>query len=127
METERKELEVDSKVIKEIKTKVEEIHKGNPNLKKIFPIYVEGDEYDGKPYYVGYFKQPGIVAFGKYIALAEKDGAGAMKELAKDCFVSGDEELIKDEGLFLFGLMPQMSNIIEVRKAKMINFSSLGK
>jgi len=50
-----------------------------------------------------------------------------MRELAKDCFVDGDKELIKDDSLFIYGLMPHLAQIIELRKGKLVNLSKAGK
>jgi hypothetical protein len=112
----------------EIEKKVADLRASDPKLKRVFPIAVEGDVDAGeKELYVAYFKQPTFAAFSKYLALSQKDQAGAMRELAKDCYVDGDKELIKDESLFIFGLMPHLSQIIEVRKGKMVNLSKAGK
>ena len=103
----------------EIEKKVKELKDSDPKLKRVFPIFVEGDEDEGeKPYYIGYFKQ---------LSLSQKDQAGAMRELAKDCFVDGDKELIKDDSLFIYGLMPHLAQIIELRKGKLVNLSKAGK
>ena len=84
-------------------------------------------ELKEKPYYIGYFKQPPFPTFSKYLSLSQKDQAGAMRELAKDCFVDGDKELIKDDSLFIYGLMPHLAQIIELRKGKLVNLSKAGK
>ena len=112
----------------EIEKKVKELKDSDPKLKRVFPIFVEGDEDEGeKPYYIGYFKQPPFPTFSKYLSLSQKDQAGAMRELAKDCFVDGDKELIKDDSLFIYGLMPHLAQIIELRKGKLVNLSKAGK
>ena len=68
----------------EIEKKVKELKDSDPKLKRVFPIFVEGDEDEGeKPYYIGYFKQPPFPTFSKYLSLSQKDQAGAMRELAK--------------------------------------------
>lgn len=128
METVKEDILTSEKIQTEVEKKVEELKAADTKLKRVFPILVEGDEEAGeKPYYVGYFKQPPFPAFSKYLALSQKDQAGAMRELAKDCFVDGDKELIKDDSLFIYGLMPHLGQIIELRKGKMVNLSKAGK
>lgn len=119
--------ELTEKQLKEIKAKVEELKASDAKLKIVFPIVVEGNEYDSKEMYIGYFRQPTFVIFSKYISLSQKDNAVAMKTLANDCFLDGDKELITDDSLFLFGLMPQLSQIIEIRNGKLVNLSKAGK
>jgi hypothetical protein len=116
------------KVQSEIKNKITTLKQNDPKLKRIYPIMVLGDVEAGeKPYYIGYFKQPPFPAFSKYLSLSQKDQAGAMRELAKDCFLDGDKELIKDESLFLYGLMPHLAQLIEMRQGKVVNLSKAGK
>lgn len=121
------ELLNDEKIQSEIEKKVAEIKAADSKLKRVFPIMVLGDEDDSKEYYVGYFKQPPFPAFSKYLSLSQKDQAGAMRELAKDCFIDGDKELIKDDSLFIYGLMPHLAQIIELRQGKLVNLSKAGK
>lgn len=112
----------------EIENKITTLKQNDPKLKRIYPIMVLGDVEAGeKPYYIGYFKQPPFPAFSKYLSLSQKDQAGAMRELAKDCFLDGDKELIKDESLFLYGLMPHLAQLIEMRQGKVVNLSKAGK
>jgi hypothetical protein len=116
------------KVQSEIENKITTLKQNDPKLKRIYPIMVLGDvEAKEKPYYIGYFKQPPFPAFSKYLSLSQKDQAGAMRELAKDCFLDGDKELIKDESLFLYGLMPHLAQLIEMRQGKVVNLSKAGK
>lgn len=116
------------KVQSEIENKITTLKQNDPKLKRIYPIMVLGDVEAGeKPYYIGYFKQPPFPAFSKYLSLSQKDQAGAMRELAKDCFLDGDKELIKDESLFLYGLMPHLAQLIEMRHGKVVNLSKAGK
>lgn len=116
------------KVQSEIENKITTLKQNDPKLKRIYPILVLGDVEAGeKPYYIGYFKQPPFPAFSKYLSLSQKDQAGAMRELAKDCFLDGDKELIKDESLFLYGLMPHLAQLIEMRQGKVVNLSKAGK
>lgn len=121
------ELLNDEKIESEIEKNVAELKAADSKLKRVFPIMVLGDEDDSKEYYVGYFKQPPFPAFSKYLALSQKDQAGAMRELAKDCFIDGDKELIKDDSLFIYGLMPHLAQIIELRQGKLVNLSKAGK
>lgn len=111
----------------EVDKMVNELHEADPKLKKVFPIVVEGEEYDEKPYYIAYFKQPSFVSFSKFMTFSQKDQVVALKELAKECFLDGDKDLINDESLFMFGLMPHLSQLIEVRKGKIVNLSKAGK
>lgn len=128
MENQNEEMMLSEQIQAEVEKKVKELKAADPKLKKVFPILVEGDEdADEKPYYVGYFKQPTFPAFSKYLSLSQKDQAGAMRELAKDCFLDGDRELIKDDALFIFGLMPHLAQLIEIRKGKLVNLSKAGK
>lgn len=127
LENEVDELMLSDELVQTIHSKVSELLAANPKLKRLYPIYVEGDECDGKEYYVGYFKQPSFTAFSKYMSLSQKDQVGAMRELAKDCFVEGDKELVTDESLFIYGLMPHLVRLIEVRKGKLVNLSKAGK
>ena len=121
------ELMVSEDILQTINNKVNELLAANPKLKRVYPIFVEGDESDGQEYFVGYFRQPSFVAFSKYMSLSQKDQVGAMRELAKECFLDGDKELIKDESFFLYGLMPHLFSLIEVRKGKLVNLSKAGK
>jgi hypothetical protein len=118
---------IDAKKQKEIETEVERLKAGDVKLKRVFPIVVEGTEYDEKPMYVAYFKQPTFAIFSKFLSLSQKDNAVAMRSLANDCFLSGDRELITDDSLFLFGLSPYLSQIIESRHGQLVNLSKAGK
>ena len=113
--------------LKAVSDKVATLQAENPKIKKVFPIAIAGKEYDAKPIYIGYFKQPDFKIFSKYLAVAANNSAGAMKQLAEDCFVGGDHELTKDESLFLFGLMPQLGQLIEMRNGTLVNLSKPGK
>lgn len=109
-----------------IEKKVADLKKNNPKA-KIFPLLVEGDMDDEKEVYVGYFTQPNFITFSKYMTFAQKDQASAMRQLARDCFLDGDRELIDDDSLFLFGLMGQLQHIIKMRGGRVINLSKPGK
>ena len=68
-----------------------------------------------------------VASFSKYLSASQSNNAVAMRTLAKDCFLSGDQELISDDSLFLFGLMGQMSKMIEMRQGLLVNLSKPGK
>ena len=122
------EVVVDSKLLKEIEKKVADLKSQNPDKKMIFPIVIDGNvEFGEKEYYVGYFAQPSFKTFSKYLTAAQNNSAVAMRVLAKDCFIDGDKELIDDDSLFLFGLMGQLSKIIEMRHGRLVNLSKPGK
>ena len=123
----KEDLLTSDKIQVEIEKKVAELKAADSKLKRVFPIMVLGDEGDSKDYYVGYFKQPSFTAFSKYLTFAQKDQAAAMRELAKDCFIDGDKDLIKDDSLFIFGLMPHLGQVIEMRQGKLVNLSKAGK
>lgn len=110
----------------EIEKKAEEL-KAEHKLKVVFPIVVEGNDYDDKEAYIGYFKQPSFKAFSKYLSASQNDQAVAMRNLAKECFVDGDKELVDDDSLFLFGLMGQLGQIIQMRHGNLVNLSKPGK
>ena len=124
---EKIEMTIDSKVMESIEKKAAELKAADPKLKVVFPIIVEGSEFDEKSMYVGYFRQPSFASFSKYLTASQKDSAVALRTLAKDCFLDGDMELIDDDSLFLFGLMGQMSKIIEMRNGCLVNLSKAGK
>lgn len=117
---------LDPKVQATVEKKVAELKENNPKL-KVFPLLVEGDADDTKEVYIGYFCQPSFLNFSKYLTLSQKDQVSAMRQLAKDCFLDGDRELIDDDSLFLFGLMGQLQHIIKMRGGRVINLSKPGK
>lgn len=117
---------VDAKLLAQIQKKVADLKANNPKV-RIFPLMVEGEPDDEKEVYIGYFCQPSFVTFSKYMTFAQKDQASAMRQLARDCFVDGDRELIDDDSLFLFGLMGQLQHIIQMRGGRVINLSKPGK
>lgn len=109
------------KTIDETVVKLKEKDKA---LKTVYPIVVEGGEYDDKPLYVGYFRQPSFKTFSKYLSAVQNGNqAVAMRVLAQDCFLDGDKELVDDDSLFLFGLMGQLAKIIEMRHGTLVNLS----
>lgn len=117
---------IDPKVQAAIEKKVAELKENNPKA-KIVPLMVDGEGDDEKGVYVGYFAQPSFLNFSKYLTLSQKDQASAMRQLAKDCFLDGDRELIDDDSLFLFGLMGQLQHLIKMRGGRVINLSKPGK
>lgn len=118
---------IDPKLLATIEKQMADLKANNPKA-KIFPLMVDGDpNFDEKEVYVGYFCQPSFVTFSKYMTFAQKDQASAMRQLARDCFVAGDRELIDDDSLFLFGLMGQLQHIIQMRGGRIVNLSKPGK
>ncbi|MDR1090964.1 MAG: hypothetical protein LBL79_07795 [Prevotella sp.] len=119
--------EITADLEKQIKAKVKSLKDNDPKLKHIFPFVVFGNDGDSKEQYVGYFRQPTFNVFSKYLAASQSNNAVAMRTLAKDCFLAGDDELINDDSLFLFGLMGQLSKMIEMRQGLLVNLSKPGK
>lgn len=121
-------LEISDALQKEIEKKVASLKAETPSARVIFPIVVEGNpDYDEKEMYVGYFRQPDFKTFSKYLTAAASNNAVAMRTLAKDCFLGGDEEMIKDDSIFLFGTMGQLNKIIEMRNGRLVNLSKTRK
>lgn len=121
-------IELTEAMEKEIEKKVAELKAANANVRMIFPIIVEGNpDYDEKEIYIGYFRQPDFKTFSKYLSAATSNNAVAMRTLAKDCFMAGDEDMVKDDSLFLFGTMGQLGKIIEMRNGRLINLSKTRK
>jgi hypothetical protein len=120
-------LEISTELEKEIEKRVAAIKGKDAKIRQVFPIVVFGNDDDEKEQYVGYFRQPSFVAFSKYLTAAQSNQAVAMRTLAKDCFLEGDKDLIDDESLFMFGLMGQLSKLIEMRQGILVNLSKPGK
>lgn len=121
-------LEISDALQKEIEKKVASLKAETPSARVIFPIVVEGNpDCDEKEMYVGYFRQPDFKTFSKYLTAAASNNAVAMRALAKDCFLGGDEEMIKDDSIFLFGTMGQLNKIIEMRNGRLVNLSKTRK
>lgn len=113
----------------EIEKKINQIKEAK-KVKKVYALFVEGDPDAGdeKELFVGYFKQPDFMTFSKYLTISQKqDPSVSMRQLAKDCFLDGDRDLVDDDSLFIFGLMPQLSVLIQTRKGGLVNFSKTGK
>lgn len=121
------QVEISAETQKEIEKQVNSLKSADAKLKIVFPLVVQGAEYDEKPLYIGYFRQPSFQTFSKYLSAAQSNQAVAMRTLATDCFLAGDKELVEDDSLFLFGLMGQLSKVIEMRHGKLVNLSKPGK
>lgn len=120
------ELQIEDGLEKEIKEKAEELKK-TKKLTKIFPFAIGGDEFDEKEVYVIYLKEPNFKDFSKFQSMGKTNEAQALRQLAKDCYVDGDRELLDDDSLFMFGLMPQVMSIVRFRKSRIVNLSKAGK
>ena len=121
---EEKELILPAELEEVIQAQCKKIVAENPKIKRVIPIVVEGNESLGeKPYYVAYMRIPDMKAFSKFMMTNSANSIIAQQALAKDCFVDGDKELLTDDDLFLMGLMPQLSILIEARSAKVVNLS----
>lgn len=121
-----KEFDLDVKVLDAIKKEVLTL-KEKTGIKRVMPVVVKGDEYDDKDMYIAYFREPSFKIFSKFQTLSKNDEAQSLRGLARDCFLSGDKDLIDDESLFMFGLMPQLLGLINMREGKMVNLSKAGK
>jgi len=96
--------------------------KGEKGLRKIYPMIVFGDKSCGeKEYYIAYMGEPNFPQFSKFMTASKKDEVMAMRQLAKDCFIEGDKDLVDKDSLFLFGLMGQLSEIISTRQSLIVN------
>ena len=121
---EEKELLLPEELNEVIQAQCKKIVAENPKIKRVVPIVIQGNEEFGeKPYYVAYMKTPDMKAFSKFMMTNSANSIIAQQNLAKDCFIEGDKELLTDDELFLMGLMPQLSVLIEARSAKIVNFS----
>lgn len=120
------ELELNEDTLAEIKKKVESLQKSK-KLKKVFPFVIEGDEHDDKELYTIFLKEPSFKDFSKFQTMGKQNEAQALRQLARDCYVDGDKELLDDDSLFMFGLMPQVMSIVRFRKSKVVNLSKAGK
>lgn len=129
MATEEKEtgivLDNDGKLTEGSKTYIKEraasLRKEKGTKGKIFPVVVYGDSTDSKPVYVSYFAQPNVMAFSKFMALSKSNEIQALWQLAKEIFVEGDQEMVHDEALFLYGTMGQLNNVLSTRQGEVIN------
>lgn len=120
---EEKELQIDLQFEETVKAKAEAIA-AREKIKRVIPIVVEGREDLGeKPYFVAYMRIPSMKALSKFMMTSSANSVIAQQNLAKDCFIDGDKELLTDDELFLFGLMPQLNTLIEPRNAKIVNLS----
>lgn len=122
------DISVSEELLETIEKRVEEIKQENPKLKKVYPVVVFGDPEAGeKESYVAYLREPNLASFPKFMMLSKKEEVPAMRVLAKDCFICGDQELLDDDSLFLYGLMSQLSEIISSCQAVLVNLSKPGK
>lgn len=126
-ELESMQIEISADLQKTIEKEVSLLKEKDPKLKVVFPIIVEGSDYDDKEMYIGYFRQPSFQSFSKYLSASQSNQAVAMRTLATDCFLGGDKELVDDDSLFLYGLMGQLSKVIEMRHGRLVNLSKPGK
>lgn len=126
-ELESMQIDISADLQKTIEKEVSLLKEKDPKLKVVFPIIVEGCDYDDKEMYIGYFRQPSFQSFSKYLSASQSNQAVAMRTLATDCFLSGDKELVDDDSLFLYGLMGQLSKVIEMRHGRLVNLSKPGK
>lgn len=117
--------EIAPEVIEAINQKTAAI-RAEKGIKRIYPIAVVGDEYDEKPLYVGYFKRPDFPTFSMFMNKVGTDSVQASKMLAQNCFIEGDKELITDNDLFLYGLMNQLTVLVDNRHAELVKKSSVG-
>lgn len=116
------EKELDKKIIEEIKSKIASLKADKPK-RKIFPLVVFGEDGDDKEVYVGYFARPNMMTFDKFLTMSKSQGeVKSMNVLANDCFIDGDRELIDNEDLFIYGLMPQLSTILNSRTGQLATF-----
>lgn len=113
------ELDLPVEVRQEILKKAEEL-KAQFKLRKIFIAIVEGESEDDKPFYIAYFRRPGLMHFSQYMNFVQKDIVQANKMLAQNVFLAGDKELVDDEDLFIYGTMGQLSHIIDSRNADLV-------
>lgn len=108
-----------------IEAKIAELQ-AKTKLKRIFPIVVQGDDYDEKPWYIGYFKRPEIGAYSMFMNKVQQDSIQASMMLAQNCFIEGDKEMLSGD-IFIFGTMNQLSTLVENRHAVLVKVSSAGK
>ena len=103
-------------MIAEKKANLQKLHK-----RRVFVVAVKGWDSDEKPLYIAYLVQPNLMQFSQYMSFIQKDVVQANQMLARNVFVDGDKELIDNEDLFLYGLMPQLSKIVDSRDGELVN------
>lgn len=119
---ELEEVGVTAELRKEIQKTVTKLKAENPEVEVVYPLAVKGDPKRGdKALYLAYFREPNFKFFTKYLVGSQQSHPGAMRQLARDCFLDGDKELIDRDSLFLFGLMGQLNKIIEMRNGALVN------
>lgn len=113
-------IKIDGETRQQINQKVAEL-KTKAGVKKVFVIVVQGDPDSGeKPYYIGYFRRPNMMHFSQYMSFIQKDPVQANYMLAKNVFLGGDNELVDDEDLFLYGTMQKLGTIVEARNTDIV-------
>lgn len=113
------EINVPLELREAIAQKADEL-KAQHKLRKVFIVIVEGDENDEKPLYVAYLQRPNLIHFSQYMSFVQKDLVQANKMLAQNVFLAGDKELIDDDELFLYGTMPQLTDLIGSRNGELV-------
>ena len=103
-------------MIAEKKASLQKLHK-----RRVFVVAIKGWDSDEKPLYIAYLVQPNLMQFSQYMSFIQKDVVQANQMLARNVFVDGDKELIDNEDLFLYGLMPQLSKIVDSRDGELVN------
>lgn len=117
---------VSVEVREQIAKKIGEIRQ-RTGKKRIQAIVVNGDEFDDKPLYIGYFCRPNTMQFSLWMNQIQKDAVVANRTLAQNCFVDGDKELVDDDDLFLFGIFNKITMLVESRNADLVKLSSAAK
>lgn len=112
------EVEIPQDVREAIAAKAAEL-KAKHKIRKVYICIVKGEE-DEKPFYVAYLRKPSLPHFSQYVTFAPKDTIQANKMLAQNIFLDGDRELVDDDDLFLWGLMPQLNSILEMRSGELV-------
>ena len=113
------DFEIPSELQEAIETHAKEL-KTKFKLRKVFAVVVAGEGENDKPYYIGYFRRPGLMPFSQYMSFVQKDVVQANKNLSQNIFLDGDRELIDDEELFIYGLMQQIGNIVGSLDSKLV-------
>lgn len=115
----RTDFDIPAELSKQITAHAEELKKKN-KLRKVFAVVIAGEGEGDKPYYIGYFRRPGLMPFSQYMSFVQKDVVQANKNLAQSIFLEGDREMIEDEELFIYGLMQQIGSIVGSLDSKLV-------
>lgn len=113
------EINVPIEIREQIAAKADEL-KAKFKLRKVFVVLVEGEDGDEKPLYIAYLQRPTLVHFSQYMSFVQKDLVQANKMLSQNVFLDGDRELIDDDELFLYGTMPQLTELISSRNGELV-------